>query len=120
MYYVCIENDKIVSILNYLPSVPSSVRIVEITNEEGLGISRQTHFFDLESESVKQVNQSELDLKEIEKQNSVEREYLSSTDWMVLRHLRQKFLGLSTSLSEEEYRNLELNRQNAADRVVKI
>lgn len=45
--------------------------------------------------------------------------YLASTDFMVLRHIRQKALGHNLSLSEEEYLALELERANAASRVVR-
>lgn len=120
MYFVCIENNKIVSILNYAPNVPSSVQVVEITDEQASGISNQTHYFDLVSKSVKPVAKEVLDKKEIETKNGTEREYLNSTDWMVLRHMRQKYLGLPTSLTEDQYRTLEQNRQAAASRIVKV
>jgi len=45
--------------------------------------------------------------------------YLASTDFMVLRHIRQKALGHNLSLSEEQYLALELERANAASRVVR-
>lgn len=46
-------------------------------------------------------------------------EFLASTDWMILRHLRQKALSQKTSLTEAEYLQLEQERANVASRVVK-
>jgi hypothetical protein len=45
--------------------------------------------------------------------------FLASTDWKVLRHIRQKALGETTSLTEEEYLALELQRSQAAASVVR-
>jgi hypothetical protein len=120
MYFVCIENNKIVSILNYVPNVPPSVQVVEITDDQANGITNQTHYFDLQSKTVKAVSKDALDKKEIEIKNGIEREYLNSTDWMILRHMRQKYLGISTSMSEDQFRKLEQDRQGAAARIVKL
>lgn len=46
--------------------------------------------------------------------------YLKDTDWQVLRHIRQRHLGLPTSLTEEDYTELELKRQQAADSIKKL
>lgn len=118
MHYVCIENGVVVSVLNYLPSVPTTVEVVEITDAQFQGIQDQTHYFDLEEKVVKTVSQTELDKKELEKSNIIDRAFLSSTDWMVLRHIRQKFLGIETSLTEEQYKDLEEKRQAAASRIL--
>ena len=45
--------------------------------------------------------------------------YLASTDWMVLRHIRQKALGVPTSLSEESYLDLEQERSAKAALIVR-
>ena len=44
-------------------------------------------------------------------------DYLVSTDWMVLRHIRQKALGQTPSLTDEQYLALE---QERADKAVLI
>ena len=88
MNYVCIENNLVVSVLNYQPNVPSSVTVVEITDAQADGANGQ------------------------------EREFLNSTDWKVLRHLRQKALNITTSLSDAEYIQLEQQREAAAARIV--
>jgi predicted nucleotidyltransferase len=50
--------------------------------------------------------------------NGLEREFLNSTDWKILRHIRQKALNITTSLSDEEYIQLEQQREAAAARIV--
>lgn len=120
MHFVCIENNKIISILNYAPNVPKSVQVVQISDDQAALISNQSAYFDINTRTVKPVPAEEKNKKEIEKKNAIEREYLNSTDWMVLRHLRQKYLNQPTSLTEEQFRTLEQNRQAAAARIVKL
>lgn len=118
MHYVCIENNTIIGVLNYRPNVPGSVTLVEITDEQNQQILNRTHYFDLSSKSVLTVSAGELAQKEQETQNGVEREFLNRSDWKVLRHIRQKALGIPTSLSDAEYLQLEQQREAAAARIV--
>jgi hypothetical protein len=118
MHYVCIEDNKIVSILNYEPSVPETVSVTEITDEDATKIKDETHFFDIKTQTVQLVASEIIAVKEQEKLNAVEREFLNTTDWKVMRHIRQKALAIPTSLTEEEYIQLELARQAAAERIV--
>lgn len=118
MYYVCIENDKIISVLNYEPSVPETVSVVEITDDEHNKILENTHKFDISSRQVVVNSEYSLDRIEQEKLNSVEREFLRNTDWKILRHIRQKTLNQTTSLTEEEYLELEQQRADAAGRII--
>lgn len=57
---------------------------------------------------------------EQEEQDKVALEFLDSTDWQVLRHIRQQALGIATSLTAEEYLELEHQRQMAAESIVRI
>ena len=118
MYYVCIENNLVTNILSYEPAIPDTVRTVVISKEQYDQIMAQTHRFDVASDSVVSVPSSELEQKERDVLNAVEREFLNSTDWKVMRHLRQKALGEPTSLTEEQYLELEQQRSNAASRIV--
>lgn len=44
--------------------------------------------------------------------------FLSSTDYKILKHLREKTLGLTPTLSDEELEELELLRHEAALKVI--
>jgi len=118
MYYVCIENNKVINILGYEPSVPTSVSLVTITAEQYQQIMSQSHVFDVNSKQVIPVDSSILEQKNTDVLNAQQREILNSTDWKVLRHIRQKALGITTSLTEEQYLELERQREAAAAHVV--
>lgn len=118
MHYVCIEDNKVVSILNYEPGVPASVRVVEISDNDAKKIQDQTHVFDIPTNSVVPTDPEILTQKEIDQKNGIEREFLNSTDWKVMRHIRETALGLPTSLTQDEYLALEKQRADAADRIV--
>ena len=117
MYYVCIENNNIVSILNYQPSVPSSVEVVEIADAQHEQIIAGTHKFDLATKQVVINPSYSSEETEQEISNAAEREFLRSTDWQILRHIRQKALDQTTSLTEEQYLALEQQRADAAGRI---
>jgi len=118
MHYVCIENDNVISILNYAPSVPNTVSLVEINDTDYGLIVEQTHYFDVPTKTVKPVDASVLTQKATQQQNAEDLEFLRSTDWKVLRHIRQNALGIPTSLSAEEYQALEQQRNAAASRII--
>jgi hypothetical protein len=118
MHYVCIEENKVVGVMPYEPSVPVSVQVVTISDEDYNKVMDQTHYFDVVTKSILAVGAEILSQKAQEQLNAVEREFLNSTDWKVLRHQRQVKLGETTSLTEEEYLELERQRSAAAARIV--
>ncbi len=118
MHYVCIEDNTVTSILGYEPNVPSTIKVVQITDEQYSSLMLGTHYFNTSTESVVSIPSEELAQKTRDQSNAVEREFLNSTDWKVLRHLRQKALGIPTSLTDAEYIELEQQRQAAAARIV--
>jgi len=120
MYYICIENAIITSILNYEPNVPESVKVVNITDEDYDRLESKTHYFDVVDNTIKSVPSQELENQTISQQNGLEREFLNQTDWKVLRHIREQALGITTSLTQSEYLELERQRQSAAQRIVDI
>jgi hypothetical protein len=67
--------------------------------------------------------QEKIDLESQNKQqetiNAEKREFLNSSDWKILRHLREKALSIDTTLSETEYLELEQLRNDAAKDIVK-
>jgi hypothetical protein len=99
--------------------VPNSITLVEISDEDNNSILAETHFFDVVTLRVTERNQSYLSDKKIAQENSERLAYLSKTDWMILRHIREKALGTETSLSENEYIKLEQKRNDIAAAIVK-
>lgn len=118
MHYVCIENNNISSILSYEPNVPNTVTVVTISDTDYNNLVSQTHRFDVPTRTVVLVDSSVASAKARELANAVEQEFLRSTDWKILRHLRQKALGIQTSLTDAEYLTLEQQRADAAARIV--
>jgi hypothetical protein len=117
MYYVCIENNQITTILNYQPNVPDTVSVTEITNEQYDQLVNNTHFFNVATNAVESLTNEQILAKSTFDQNSVHREFLNTTDWKVLRHMRQKALAAPTTLTDAEYLELEQQRQTAADSI---
>ena len=121
MYYFCIEDNIVTSILNYEPSVPDTVEIVEVTDEEYNWIEEDTHKFDITTKKVIPHELTYIEEKaantEREQSNAEYRDFLTRTDWKILRHIRQKALKIPTSLTEKEYIALEDERQLAASQI---
>lgn len=46
--------------------------------------------------------------------------FLKNTDWMVLRHIREKSLGVTLSISESEYLELEEKRNLLSKEIIKL
>ncbi len=118
MHYVCIEDNKVIGILQYQPSVPSSIAVVQITDEQARQLQSATHVINVTTRTVESVSGAVISQRAQELANGQEREFLNSTDWKILRHIRQKALNVPTSLSDAEYIELEQQRQQAASRIV--
>jgi len=114
MYYVCIENSEVTSILNYRPNVPSSIEVVEISDDNMKLLEAGNHYFNVDTKSVTSKSAEELQEKADAEANIENLEFLRSTDWKVLRHIREQKLGITTSLTEEQYVSLEIQREDAA------
>jgi hypothetical protein len=117
MYYVCIENNKVNSILNYEPNVPASVTVETISDEDYHNINNElTHYYDIVTRSV--IARTPEDVRvlkdSINPPGFEQRQFLNSTDWKVFRHIREKALGITTSLTEEDYLTLEAERHEQA------
>ena len=117
MYYVCVENNQIISVLGYEPSAPDTVTVKEISDHDYELLTVGHHYFDIPTLSILPHSSSVLDTREQEKQSVVFKKQLQDTDWKVLRHIRQKALGVPTSLSEAEYLDLELERNRIAAQI---
>ena len=51
--------------------------------------------------------------------NAINQAFLYGSDFKVLRHLREKMLGIPTSMTDEEYHDLEVERQAKAKSIVR-
>ena len=119
MHYVCVEDNRVTAVLDYEPNVPDTIAIATITQQDRDNIERGTHYFDIESMSVQSQHAEVLEARAQQELNVEHEKYLRSTDWQVLRHIRQKALGMPTSLSEAEYLALEAERQRRADAIIR-
>jgi hypothetical protein len=117
MYYVCIENNQIISVLNHEPSVPDTVTVKEISDQDYERLTISSHYFDIPTLSILPQSNAVLAAREQQAQSVVLKKQLQDTDWQVLRHIRQKALGVPTSLSESEYLDLELERNRIAAQI---
>jgi hypothetical protein len=120
MKYVCIESGEVISVMDYQPGVPDTVTVVTITDSEADNLNAGTHIFNVSSSSVVAKSADAVAQENTETVNGTEREYLNTTDWKVLRHIRQQHLGIATSLTDAEYTQLETDREAAAQRIVDI
>lgn len=118
MYYVCIEDDRVVNVLDYQPAVPDTVSVVEISDSDYALLTSRSHYFDIPTKTVLPYSSTVINARTQEQSNKAHQQLLNSTDWQVLRHIRQKALGVPTSLSEAEYLDLELRRNQAADSII--
>ena len=114
MHYVCLENNQIISIINYEPSVPNTVTVVAISDSEFKSIEDKTHQFDIGTNRVVPLSEEAILNQQTYNSNGEKLEFLRSTDWKILRHLREKALGVETSMTEEAYLTLENERQTTA------
>jgi hypothetical protein len=117
MRYVCVENDQVVSMLNYVPQVPDHVQVYEIDHVSYSLIMNNTHYFDTQTRSVQPVPESHVQHTLMQAQNAAHRKFLQDTDWQVLRHIRQIHLGIPTSLTESEFTALEQARHAASQQI---
>lgn len=124
VWYICKEENKIVSILNYIPTVPASVTVIPISDDEYSDLQNKTHYFDVVTNQICKHTDAELQKQknklDVEKLNGDMKLFLANTDWKILRHLREKALGVPTSMSEPEYLLLETQRHDAARSIQKV
>ena len=116
--FICIENDAIVSILDYIPNTPDTVEIYEISDDDHDKIVAGYSYFDVKSRKVLDILGDDLKQLVIRDNNIKNQLYLNDTDWIILRHLREKALDLQTSLTESAFIEIEKTRQKAAKAIV--
>lgn len=117
MYYYCVENQKLCSVLNYEPNAPESMSVHLVNDDVHARIQAGEWWFNLDKLCPEPVPSVVLDQRDEAKTQNDLRSYLNSTDWQVLRHIRQKALGMPTTLEEHEYLDLEFQREQTARRI---
>ena len=110
-----------VSIVDYEANVPADIAVYQINENEKRAIDAGTHYFDLALQSVQAKSQNDVIAERLAKtrvsENVRYQAFLNSTDWKVMRHIRELALGAATSLTPEEYINLEKSRAQAASNI---
>jgi hypothetical protein len=114
MYYYCVENQRLCSVLNYEPNAPASMSVHLVDDDVHARIQAGEWWFNVDKLCPEPVPSAIQDQRNEAKTQNDRRSYLSSTDWQVLRHIRQQALGIETSLTEAEYLHLEYQREQAA------
>lgn len=71
----------------------------------------------INNEIVKNDNSKKPNIYDIQNQIFQLKIYLNETDFKVLRHLREKALNIQTTLSEDEYLQLENDRQAKVEKI---
>lgn len=99
-------------------TAPEHVVQLECSDDDQQKILSGLYEFDASELRVVQKSVDALSKITTQKSNAEKSHYLSSTDWKILRHLREKTLQAKTSMTEEEFIALEQERQSIAKSIV--
>lgn len=91
---------------------------IEVDNQTKVKVSSGFLKYNTETKTFDDVSEQKNEENLKESSNRINRKYLAETDWMVMRHIREKALGVETSLTDEEYIQLEQKRAEAALNIV--
>tara|TARA_B100002019_G_C21161599_1_gene543609 strand:- start:306 stop:665 length:360 start_codon:yes stop_codon:yes gene_type:complete len=118
MWYLIVENNAVVGVQNMEPNVPAGTTVHQISDSDYKKLQDDTHYWNIDTSQIVAFDADHIAQQEQTVANGNEREFLNTTDWKVLRHIRQKHLGITTSLTEAEYTELEQQREAAASRII--
>lgn len=123
MNYLLIENETLVGVCDYEPNIGNdNIQIIKYSGNipkerilylEGK-IVDSNNFVYLNGKYVKKTKA----VADILENNKAARNYLTDTDWLVIRHRDQLDLNLETSLNNDQYIDLLNKRQEARKQVV--
>lgn len=123
MNYLLIENGILVGVCDYEPNIGNdNIQIIKYSGNipkerilylEGK-IVDSNNFVYLNGKYVKKTKA----VADILENNKAARNYLTDTDWLVIRHRDQLDLNLETSLNNDQYIDLLNKRQEARKQVV--
>lgn len=123
MNYLLIENETLVGVCDYEPNIgDDNIQIIKysgnIPKERILYLSGKivdsNNYVYINGKYIKNTK-AVADLLE---QNKKARNYLTDTDWLVIRHRDQLDLNLETSLNNDQYLDLLNKRQEARKQVI--
>ena len=118
MYYYCIENQQLVSVMEHEPNVPDTVTVVTVSRENHQKIQDRELWFDVIQKRAVPMPAQRIKQIAVDQQNQDSRAFLDRTDWKILRHWRQQALGLPTSLTHDQYIELEHQREDVARSII--
>lgn len=121
-FYIVYDKEtlELESLAEYEPGVPESKQVVEVSEREYRALENGTGVFDTKTLSVIDMTDEVEKKKYFQIEQSEYREFLNSTDWKVLRHIRERALGLETSLTQEEYIELETQRHEISKKIEEV
>lgn len=123
MNYLLIENETLVGVCDYEPNIGNDdIQIIKysgnIPKERILYLDGKivdsNNFVFLNGKYIKNTKA----VANILESNKTARNYLTDTDWLVIRHRDQLDLNLETSLNNDQYIDLLNKRQEARKQVV--
>jgi hypothetical protein len=122
MNYLLIENGTLVGVCDYEPNIGTdNIQIIKysgnIPKERILYLNGKivdsNNFVYINGKYVKNTKM----VSDLLEKNKSARNYLTDTDWLVIRHRDQLDLKLETSLNNEQYIDLLNKRQEARKQV---
>lgn len=123
MNYLLIENGTLVGVCDYEPNIGNDdIQIIKysgnIPKERILylngKIEDSDNFVFIDGKYRKKTKS----IEKLLENNKTARNYLTDTDWLVIRHRDQLDLKLETSLNNDQYIDLLNKRQEARNQVV--
>jgi hypothetical protein len=123
MNYLLLENDELVGVCDYVPNIgEDNIKILpysgNIPKERILyingSVEDSNNYTYLNGKLVKKTKAVE----KLVQDNAEATDYLTNTDWLVIRHRDQVDLNQTTSLTNEQYLDLLAKRQQARDKVI--
>lgn len=123
MNYLLIENETLVGVCDYEPNIgDDNIQIIKYSGNipkerilylDGKIVDSNDYVY-INGKYIKNTK-AVADLLE---QNKNARNYLTDTDWLVIRHRDQLDLNLETSLNNDQYLDLLNKRQEARKQVI--
>jgi hypothetical protein len=123
MNYLLLENEELVGVCDYVPNIgEDNIKILpysgNIPKERILyingSVEDSNNYTYLNGKLVKKTKAVE----KLVQDNAEATDYLTNTDWLVIRHRDQVDLNQTTSLTNEQYLDLLAKRQQARDKVI--